>query len=102
MSFHSWLRQVRSYRRFGASNRQSRRAARCRKSFRPQLETLEDRSVPSFSPIASYDFGAGAVLAGDFNNDAVPDLALNTGEVLLGHGDGTFDSPVNSNVSYSR
>jgi hypothetical protein len=39
------------------------------------------------------------VLAGDFNNNAVPDLALNTGEVLLGHGDGAFDSSVNSDVA---
>src|SRR5262245_55166950 len=65
-------------------------------AFRPQLEPLDGRVLPSFTPLASYDAGASAEIAADFNNDDVADLALDSGEVLLGHGDGTFDSPTRS------
>jgi hypothetical protein len=63
---------------------------------RLHFEALEDRCLPSFSPLASYPVGATAVIAADFNNDDVADLALDSGFVLLGHGDGTFDSPTYS------
>lgn len=49
MSFTKWLRRLPSYCRFGTTNRKSRRAARCEapKRARLQLESLEDRCVPS-------------------------------------------------------
>jgi uncharacterized protein (DUF2141 family) len=47
-------------------------------SFRPQLEALDDRSLPSFLAPVSYTFGGPgseqAVAVGDFNNDNHPDI----------------------------
>lgn len=62
-------------------------------------EPLEDRRMLSFAPLVSYpvDLDPGAVVTGDFNADGRPDLAAanvssNTVSVLLGNGDGTFQS----------
>lgn len=61
-----------------------------------------------FAPPKSYPVGANpsAVVAGDFNGDGKPDLAVaNAGStnvsVLLGNGDGTFKDAVNSSAGPS-
>jgi hypothetical protein len=54
----------------------------------------------TFSQVAEYDLGElgnGSLPVADFNRDGNPDLAvvLNSGfDVLLGNGDGTFQTPV--------
>lgn len=59
---------------------------------------------------APLDFFAGGsafyVTVGDFNNDAIPDLAVvnyfyNTVSILTGKGDGTFGPPVLFNVGFA-
>jgi hypothetical protein len=85
----SWLKKL--FRK-SASPRRSRSPR-----YRPHLECLEDRTVPSF--FTSPAFGVGttpvAQAVGDFNGDGKLDLAVvnqtsNTVSVLLGKGDGTF------------
>ncbi len=77
------------------------RASRRVPSWRPCLELLETRAVPSvFSD--TMDFAAGnrpfGVAAADFTNNGKLDLAVtnlggNDVSILLGNGDGTFSSP---------
>jgi uncharacterized repeat protein (TIGR01451 family) len=86
------------------SKRRPRWAGR-RQQFTPWLERLEDRLAPAlFDSAAAFPAGGNAftVVAGDFNADHVPDLAVANGpngtpvgkvSVLLGHGDGTFGAP---------
>ena len=56
------------------------------------------------SPIPG-EFDALSIVAGDFNQDGIPDLAMETGysdgtvTVLLGNGDGTFTSAPNSPIT---
>jgi Calx-beta domain/FG-GAP-like repeat len=100
MSFHHWLPNFPSALALtrGRPRRGRRRSLRAGTSqFR--LEALEDRLMLSFSPVASFAVVAREVLAADFDNDTVPDLALSSGEVLRGHGDGTF-SPASSAPGY--
>lgn len=74
------------------------------------LEGLEERRMLTFMPAMDYPTGAKpqAVVAADFNNDTIPDIAvaLNTSHevsVLLGKADGTFQPPLNSATgSYPR
>jgi len=94
MSLQRWLRQVRSGIERAHRPRRQRPAAA---GFRPRLEPLDDRLVPAFLAPADYSTGAGpwAMVAADFNNDAVLDLAVanyydSSLSVLLGNGDGTF------------
>jgi hypothetical protein len=60
------------------------------------LERLEARCLPGFLAPLAFDAGGGAfsVAVGDFNGDAIPDLAVanygGTVSVILGKGDGTF------------
>src|SRR5262245_26204061 len=66
-----------------------RRPASCRLA----VEVLEDRTVPSGSaPLISVG-GGDHFNAGDFNNDAIPDFVIASGNLVqvgLGNGDGTF------------
>lgn len=74
-------------------------------SFRPRVESLEERTVLSFSPAVGY--GAGtfpvAVAIGDFNGDGMADLAVansgtNNVSILLNAGTGTYQTAVNVKV----
>ena len=66
-------------------------------SFRPRLEPLDDRCLPSLTLSGAYPVGDGPrdFVTADFNNDGRLDLATANTEgssvsVLLGDGDGTF------------
>ena len=48
------------------------------------------QATPTY-PVGTYN--ASAVAVGDFNNDGVPDLVTNNPSILLGNGDGSFQSP---------
>jgi hypothetical protein len=65
---------------------------------RLSVEALEDRWMPSFSPVVSYAAGINnpqSVITADFNGDgrldlAVADFSSNNVSVLLGNSNGTF------------
>jgi Calx-beta domain/FG-GAP-like repeat len=104
MSFHNWLQSLRSALTPGRGQRQhGRRGLPRATTHRPNLEVLEGRCLLSFSPAVSYPVGANpqAVVAGDFNNDTVLDLAVanynsnSNVSVLLGNPDGTFTASEN-------
>src|ERR1700736_2047380 len=79
--WHSWSRKER---RFRAT------------FYRPRVERLEDRALPSFITAPSYPTGnfPQAIAVGDLNGDGIPDLVTATSagavSVLLGNGDGPF------------
>jgi Calx-beta domain/FG-GAP-like repeat len=98
MSFHSWLRKLRSTMVPGrGQRRRDQRNLRRAATHRPGLQALDDRSVPAFLTGVDYTVGwsPSEVRAGDFNGDDIPDLATlnistNDVSVLMGNGDGTF------------
>ena len=69
-----------------------------RREFRPAIEPLEDRTLPSFvSVISSPALGPDNAAFGDFNGDGNLDVAApfgNSVNVYLGRGDGTFQQAV--------
>ncbi len=93
-----WLKNfVQSLTALSSRRRPSRRRPQ---SARLSLEAVEDRCVPSFSMPVNYGAGLApqVVASADFNGDGRLDLAAldgpnSTVSVLLGNGDGTFQSP---------
>jgi hypothetical protein len=90
MSFFSWLRNC-NRSQAGEHSRPSG-APRKRASFRPQVEALEERWVPSFAAPVDYPVGANpqAVVTADLNHDHKPDLVTAN--------QGTYDSATSSYV----
>ena len=105
MSFQSWLPNLQST----LARRRAKRRAKCRHkrpnslrttTHRLNFEVLEDRALLAFVGPVDYSVGSDpvAVLAADFNNDTVLDLAVanyvdSTVSVLLGDGNGAFPAP---------
>src|SRR5262249_56214137 len=95
MSLHSWLQSLRSALAPGRGrHKHGHRGSKRAPTHRPNLETLEDRSVPAFLAPVDYPVGSRPVevQAGDFNGDGIPDLAnanvfSKTVSVFLGNGD---------------
>lgn len=104
MSFHSWLRNIRSACALGRSQGNHNRQRSLQAAMhRPNLEVLEERLTPSFSAAVSYPVGAYPLDAavGDFNGDSKPDLVtVNATQVsvLPGNGDGTFGAAQTTGV----
>jgi FG-GAP-like repeat len=72
-----------------------------RRQFRPSVEGLEDRTVPSFLPASPVHAGTTpvAVAVADFNGDGKLDMATADGagsrvSLFLGDGSGNFAAPV--------
>jgi hypothetical protein len=91
MKLFSWLRQRIT------GKPQKRRSPVCPPAprFRPLLEELEERCLPSFSsPITSAVSQPVAQAIADLNNDGKPDLVVSTTitgiSVMLGKGSGRF------------
>src|SRR4029077_436907 len=92
--------------------KKSRPLSRSAQQRKLTLEALEDRTVLSFAPPVTFPVGVlpHAVTVADFNNDGKPDLAVvNQGpfststaqssvSVLLGHGNGSFQPAITTNV----
>jgi hypothetical protein len=92
MSFHRWLQDLRSALSPRRGQRQNHRRGWPRATLnRPNLEVLEARTLLSFSPVVNSPLGfySRALVAGDFNNDTVIDLAV-AARSLLGHPNSTF------------
>ena len=100
MSIPSWLNALR-VRTQPQRSRPSQRLTerRRRKTRRLLMEGLENRCLLAFTAAVDYPVGTGPqdVLAADFNNDNIPDLAVpnyysSDVSVLLGNANGTFQA----------
>jgi hypothetical protein len=108
MSFHGWLQHLHSALALGRVRGHDKRRGSLRAATRrPYFECLEDRSMLSFSPAASFpvDLNPQAMVAGDFNKDGYLDLATANGgnttvSVLLGDGQGGFGAAINTDAGY--
>jgi hypothetical protein len=90
MSFFSWLR-TRSNR---APRTQQRPTAR---RFRPQLEALEDRWVPSYGPASTYAAAAPyAIATADLNGDGKLDLITAGTQTVITAGSQTVTQTVST------
>src|SRR5262249_58376221 len=96
-----WLQNLRSALVPHTGQRQRRRHGSLRAAtHRPNLEVLEDRLTPSFSPATSFPVAANpqGVVAADFNHDGHLDLATANPygpvNVLLGDGHGGFGAAI--------
>jgi hypothetical protein len=96
MQLFSWLHK----RITGRPRTRRTSALKPKRGFRPRLDGLEGRDVPSFAAPAVYPSTATiALVTGDVNGDGRPDLvyANNNGDeivVQLGNRNGTFDAPI--------
>src|SRR5262249_37415120 len=110
MIVRSWWHRIVDHK--GQSSPGGRRPAGGRRPRRrtPTLETLEDRTVPSFLPAVTFPVGVRpeAITVADVNGDGVQDIAVvNQGtfptfasslSVLLGNGDGSFQPAVTTPI----
>jgi hypothetical protein len=104
MSFLSWMRkQISSS---GICRRNPRPAARKPATFRPQLEALEERWLPSFAAPTTIPISQPAALAtADLNGDGKPDLIAATSSgfnVMLNMRKGHFASTAYSTQTSMR
>src|SRR5438874_2283208 len=95
ISWINWLRQ-------GRADRRGRRRTPPGERYRPLLETLESRSLPSFTMGSTFAVGLlpTSVAVADVNGDGKPDLVVANGggdsvSVLLGNGNGAFQNAQN-------
>lgn len=101
MGFISWLR-------YRTANRAARRRKQRRAeppSFRPQLEALENRIVPSFSSPQSIPVdGQQVMVAADLTGNGKTDLVVGVGNAVAvlipGTKAGTFNAPVYLETKY--
>ena len=98
MLFSSWLRNLMPS---SSPKRHVLGVARNPSGFRPRLEALERRDVPSFTPVIySGSFApTGPAVVADINHDGRPDLITlqhnsGSGYVFLNNGKGTFGVPL--------
>jgi hypothetical protein len=93
MSLLSWLRSRKST---STEDRRWRGSAHKSAAFRPRLEALEDRYVPSFaSPATIPIYQPATLVTADVNGDGKPDLIAVTSSgfnVMLNQGHGRFAS----------
>lgn len=103
MLIRNWFEVMRAKLSPAPTRRKRRALARS-----PRPEILEVRRVLTFNVAVDYAVGLNpqAIVSGDFNRDQIVDLATadaasNTVSVLLGNGDGTFQSALTSTTGNS-